>query len=522
MKKFLTKRNIKFLLLILIGTVVLFRPPIDPDFGWHYKYGEYLFQNGKVLKENIFSYTNQDYEWVSSYWIPQILLYLSHNFLGNIVPTIISSFLFSLFLLEILKKNSSDTFVISFVFILEITALTIFVITVRPFYFSTVFLFLLVHILLKENKYKKFLPILFLVWANMHADFLIGLFILGVYSLFNFLIKTDFSKTTPSLKNKEGICSYLSYLIEYFIKIIKNKNTFKIFFGCFWILIISTLVTLINPYGIKLWTTLLKELTQPIKSFVGEWTPIGNGNLNSDHFFIGTITTILAGLALVPYNKNNVKFNFWYKFLIVFFYLFFIKAVYFSRIVIIMSTFSIIQNIKCMKDDICRVYKHVFDSIPSLVSVAFLTFLFIGIFEIFLNNIFMSSSTKEWSKKFKMPYEAVSYLKNNSVDGNMLNDYSWGGYLIWQLPEHKTFIDGRMTAWKINEKYLMEDYQKIYYLTDKNVDLLNNYLNQYDIRWLLTRPENKIVKYLKENRPDEWEVIFEDDVSVILKKIDKF
>ena len=74
MKKFLNSKKIKILLLILFGVALLFEAPHDPDFGWHYKYGEYLFQKKQLLKENIFSYTYQNYDWVSSYWIPQILI----------------------------------------------------------------------------------------------------------------------------------------------------------------------------------------------------------------------------------------------------------------------------------------------------------------------------------------------------------------------------------------------------------------------------------------------------------------
>jgi hypothetical protein len=100
----------------------------------------------------------------------------------------------------------------------------------------------------------------------------------------------------------------------------------------------------------------------------------------------------------------------------------------------------------------------------------------------------------------------------------MLNDYSWGGYLIWQLPEYKTFIDGRMTAWRDESSYLMEDYREIIYATEKNRGVLDKYLEKYNIKWVLNRPDSQLVKYLKENRPDEWKVLFEDEVSTILKK----
>jgi hypothetical protein len=41
------------------------------------------------------------------------------------------------------------------------------------------------------------------------------------------------------------------------------------------------------------------------------------------------------------------------------------------------------------------------------------------------------------------PVKAVEYIKAHHLSGNMLNTFVDGGYLIWALPEHPVFIDGR-------------------------------------------------------------------------------
>ena len=42
------------------------------------------------------------------------------------------------------------------------------------------------------------------------------------------------------------------------------------------------------------------------------------------------------------------------------------------------------------------------------------------------------------------PVAAVQYLRQHPQPTGMFNDYSYGGYLIWQLgPQQKVFIDGR-------------------------------------------------------------------------------
>jgi hypothetical protein len=41
------------------------------------------------------------------------------------------------------------------------------------------------------------------------------------------------------------------------------------------------------------------------------------------------------------------------------------------------------------------------------------------------------------------PVKAVDFIKAHHLSGNMLNTFPDGGYLIWVLPEHPVFVDGR-------------------------------------------------------------------------------
>jgi hypothetical protein len=45
----------------------------------------------------------------------------------------------------------------------------------------------------------------------------------------------------------------------------------------------------------------------------------------------------------------------------------------------------------------------------------------------------------------RWPVEAVKFIKQHPEQfaGNMLNQHIWGGYLVWVMPEHKVFVDGR-------------------------------------------------------------------------------
>jgi hypothetical protein len=41
------------------------------------------------------------------------------------------------------------------------------------------------------------------------------------------------------------------------------------------------------------------------------------------------------------------------------------------------------------------------------------------------------------------PTKAVAFIQAHHLQGHMLNEWTYGGYLIWAAPEHPDFIDGR-------------------------------------------------------------------------------
>lgn len=43
----------------------------------------------------------------------------------------------------------------------------------------------------------------------------------------------------------------------------------------------------------------------------------------------------------------------------------------------------------------------------------------------------------------RYPIAATAWLRANQPPGPMLNSYNYGGYLLWQWPEQKVFVDGR-------------------------------------------------------------------------------
>jgi hypothetical protein len=92
------------------------------------------------------------------------------------------------------------------------------------------------------------------------------------------------------------------------------------------------------------------------------------------------------------------------------------------------------------------------------------------------------------------PADALATLRADN--GILLNEYDWGGYLIFNLPERPVFIDGRYVPYLGG---VLDDYRAVVGLRPGWRDLLD----KYRVSELLLRPERPLAVALRE---DGWRV----------------
>jgi hypothetical protein len=104
------------------------------------------------------------------------------------------------------------------------------------------------------------------------------------------------------------------------------------------------------------------------------------------------------------------------------------------------------------------------------------------------------------------PVGAIAALKSGS--GTLLNEYDWGGFLIYRVPERKVFVDGRLLPFY---PAVMLDYRDA-------VELRPNWkeiLTKYDVREVLLMPSKALAVTLRE---EGWRVRASGDTFVLLAK----
>ncbi len=92
------------------------------------------------------------------------------------------------------------------------------------------------------------------------------------------------------------------------------------------------------------------------------------------------------------------------------------------------------------------------------------------------------------------PAGALDALR--ATNGVLLNEYDWGGYLIFNLPERPVFIDGRYVPYLGG---VLDDYRAVVGLRPGWRELLD----KYKVSELLLRPQRPLSVALRE---DGWRV----------------
>jgi len=95
--------------------------------------------------------------------------------------------------------------------------------------------------------------------------------------------------------------------------------------------------------------------------------------------------------------------------------------------------------------------------------------------------------------------------------------YEWGGFLIWQKPNIKVFVDGRMPAWK--DENGKSPYQVFLEIIQTQPGW-NEKLNKWKTNYLLIGNGSFLDLLLqKESKKYGWEEKYRDSIAVIYKNL---
>lgn len=427
------KKRILITFFVLTIFVSFLGPIIDPDFPFHLKTGEYIYVHKEIPKDDPFSFygegsiTEREQFTLSQYWFAQVIFYKLYSVAGPPGIILLRAIIFSVFVFLIWfilrKRGFYSSLIIATLVTIMLQASKL----DRPQYFS--FFFCLILILLFEKFREKpesetplyFIPLLMLLWANMHAGFIFGVVIILIYSL---------SETIKFFVNKPSLIG--QPLHKKALLLFLLVALLAIFFSYMNPITNNQLVTTIDSHTDANWLYKQnREYMSPIEE-MGAYYAAG---ISTVIFFVlfGFVSMVII-LNIIRGKSADLTI----LVLLIFSSVAAFTAVRYIPFFLAIA-FPLIRDYKFQLNKIF--FKRLRESI-----ITYATFLV-------LLGLLISFGLRDRQIMFQIgkpivyPKGAANFLLENRMDARMFNQHNRGSYLIWQLyPYYQVFNDSRFIS----------------------------------------------------------------------------
>lgn len=481
-----------FCMMLSVTFFQLIRDIRDPDFFWHLKTGQWIWQHGEIPVKDPFSFTTiglqsiREHFIMSSYWLSQVIFWLSYFSAGMVGIVLLKFAIVGSIFLAMVKRREGDRVLYAGLLLLFLSLLLKSYPVERPQAFSFLFFAVMLYLLKgrqgndgarqADSRYGRSLfitlPLLMLVWANMHAGYVVGVATIVIFMAFEGL--KFISPALGQMRKSDYrilLCGGIVGILSSFV----NPNTYHVFSG-----------NILFPYDYVISGNI--EFQSTISMF----------SRYHDHSVIiyWCILSLTAAGFLFTIKKMDITeaallaATGYFSFTAVRYVAFFLIA----ALPAVGRTFSDSRLLKSAR--------------ALMLASAISTAIFFAQDYLTLGPL----SSGRWVDGQKFPVAASDFIQTSDLSGNMYNYFDWGGYLIWRLaPEKKVFIDGRTL------------YPHIYHqsdLIDKadgrrigNMPAWKAVLEAYNIQYTITPVSLPLVRALFEDK--EWVPIFSRNESVI-------
>jgi hypothetical protein len=448
----------------------------DPDIWWHLKNAQILVQQHHWVRFDQFSYTVAGTPWVNSEWLSELVFYgiwsiggVKSLFFGYVV-------LVELLMMEILALAYRASESVKAAGLAGGLAVMLAVVNFGPrtILFGWACLLALMFVLWKlMNKGSAPLwtvPLIFLLWVNLHGSWLIGLIVYGI------VVASGFVSGTWG-------------------KIVAEPWTA----AQKWKLLITSAAIVpmlfINPYGYK-------EVFYPFDlafrqklnvEHVVEWASV-NFHEPRGKIVLGLLLLLLL-LALAGRKQWRLA-EVGMVALGLYLSLTYVRFLFPAAI--------LIAPILARQMDFMPAYKREADKswLNALFALALLAVI-----------VHRYPKTKVVTDDLakKMPMGGVAFLQTHLAPGSrVFNHYMYGGWMIWSNPSIPTFIDSRTDIFEY--KGVLKDYLDA-------IGLKNSLaiIDRYHANYVFFPSKDDPFTYLMRQTP-KWRVIYDDGVSCVFER----
>ncbi len=399
---------------------------LDPDIWWHLSVGDWIVHHRAFPHTGIFSQTAANRPWMAYSWGYEVLLsrfYAAFSFVGMglfgaALTTAVGVAVF------VMLYRVSGRFWTAWA--LTIACLGGFILNIapRPVFFSVIF-FAVMLTLIFEAEHRSdvrllyWLPLVFVLWANIHIQFIYGIAVLGLFAGINLAQRIAISW----------------HLYPDFL----TRPTLPVG-PLFLVLLACGIASCIGPYTYHVFPhVILISQSKVMYKIIMELQAL------SFQFYNQYIELLLAAAAFFALGWQK-KIDPFKLALLIFASVFAFRTwrdAWFLCVIsaAVIADFPVEEE---KRDHSLRL------SGCATVAVASVLLLFLTV-----RNIDFNPRALDRTISTEYPVDAVNFLRKNPIGGPLYNSFDWGGFLIFYMPQYPVSIDGRTDLYgdALDEQY---------------------------------------------------------------------
>ncbi len=392
---------------------------LDLDIWWHLKVGDWIIEHRGFPHTGILSRTAANRPWAAYSWGYEVLLSRAYAWFGLVGIGLFGTLLTVAVAYAVywMVRSLSGKFWLACILATLSCSAFLFSLMPRPVFLSMILFAVTLTLILQSQRAGRierlyWLPLVFVIWANCHIQFVYGLFVVGLFAGVHLF---------QQLAAKVGIVPDSVLLSK-----LPAGKLLLVFTAC-------ALATCLGPYTYHLYFIALAYAGSTFPyAFIREFRALNFRAVS--HY----VELLFAAAAFFILGRQKCVDLFKLSLLSV------ASIVAFRTMRD--SWFLCITAAACIADswskdesaeDVEREPDHTFAQKAGLAAA-----LAVLIYLIALNTGFNARGLDDAISSV-FPVRAVNFLRQNPQPGPLYNTFDWGGFLTWYMPNYPVAIDGR-------------------------------------------------------------------------------
>ena len=484
LRDLLRRRGVQLLTLALLLAFVAWRAlqlkfsVLDLDIWWHIKVGEWIVAHHGFPHVGILSRTAANRPWIAYSWGYELLLSRAYAWFGLVGVGVFGTLLTIIVAYAVfwMARRLSGKFWMACLLSTVACSAFLFNLMPRPVFVSMTLFAVTLTLTLEAQRIGRvqllyWLPLVFLVWANCHIQFVYGLCVVGLFTGVHLF---------------QQVAAYYGFVGESVLSSTLPARTLALIFAA------CLFATCIGPYSYHLYPVIFAYAGSTFPyTFIREFQAL---NFRAISHYVELLSAC-AAFFIVGRQKRVDLFK--------------LALLSIASVVAFRtmrdSWFLCIAAAACMADswgggELEREPGETVRQKAGLAAaLALLLFLF-------ARNTDFNPRGLDDAMSSVFPVNAVNFLRRNPQPGPLYNTFDWGGFLTWYMPDQPVAIDGRTDLYgdEIDTRFFKTQNGDVSYADDP-------YLNEAQV---LLLPKKVPLASVLLSDP-RFSLIFQDKLAVV-------